>query len=209
MKKALFILLSLLMLSNIACAEKLSDSQLAALKQRATFTETPAPVSLNGVNALIVAQQVVSGFNDGLKENDVYSSMFYYLGVIGMDIKFTNNNDYVAVINWKDSNVSVDGRNYGVPFLSGMKYRDAGNPAATPNTIIPPKGSVTVSALLPSVEFKRMWLYKPAPLLRDKFIKLTYYISITTGGKQDYLTVTSPGIYIHQAYYDQVMATTK
>jgi hypothetical protein len=41
----------------------------------------------------------------------------------------------------------------GIPFFDGMHYRDAGNPSATPDTLVPPGQIVEKSIYVSNVKF--------------------------------------------------------
>jgi len=65
----------------------------------------------------------------------------------GIVVTIKNNSNEVVVIKWSESCISTDGRSC-IPFLEGMKYKDAGNPSATPDSIISPRGTLTKALYL-------------------------------------------------------------
>ena len=67
------------------------------------------------------------------------SESTYILGVTSVTMEFKNLTDEPIAIKWGQSAIHL-GNYYGVPFLGGMKYKDAGNPSMTPDTLIPPWG---------------------------------------------------------------------
>ncbi|MDR2006568.1 MAG: hypothetical protein LBP78_04930 [Acidaminococcales bacterium] len=56
----------------------------------------------------------------------------------GVILNLVNNSGEVLTIRWRESLLAC-GDLATMPFLPGMKYEDAGNPSATPDTILPPK----------------------------------------------------------------------
>ena len=99
----------------------------------------------------------------GIKPDNPNSDVYYFrvsgighadnvFGVKGVSLKLENLTDNVLVIHWKDSVIQM-GNTSGMPFLPGMKFIDAGKPAETPNTVIPPRTFVTTD-LYPAAKVK-------------------------------------------------------
>ena len=90
----------------------------------------------------------------------------------------------------------------GVPFLNGIKYKDAGNPNALPNDVIAPHSSIKKGMYLPRVhirkgdiEYSSRWVHDGAILFKGVFRKLDYYICISkTDGTKEVLHINTPGI---------------
>ncbi len=186
MKRILMLVVTfLLMFTSFAHAYSISDVK---------FTGEAKSGSILGVSVTPVLP--LGGYSyDTPLLNDYYIDGKVVISVRGIGVSITNNTDAVAVINWKDSSIDVDGQPYGVPFLDGMKYMNAGNPNATPNSVIPPHQTIEKLVFLPNVKMmSRHWNVEGAPLLRVKNRVINLYVSVTVRGTTDYAIVSTPGI---------------
>ena len=124
-------------------------------------------------------------------DSDNYGDKKSVMTAIGLYAQFTNNSNAPAVISWKNSSISSGNTNYGIPFLEGMKYKDAGNPSETPDTIIPPGQKVMKRVFLPDVKFVgSRWIHNGIIVTPSKDINLTLVLSING----QFITNTTPGI---------------
>lgn len=124
-------------------------------------------------------------------ESDNYGDKKSVLTAIGLYIQFVNSKSAPAVISWKNSSISSGDKNFGVPFLEGMKYMDAGNPSATPDTIILPGQKVLKKVFIPNVKFVgSRWTHDGVTITPSKDVSITLVLSVN--GK--FFTVVTPGI---------------
>ena len=196
MKKIHILCLSLFFMfyASIASASAIIDTAFSA-----NFASTPESSSIEDVIAATPASTIPGiyfDYNDA-KNPSYYTDNTTVAAIDGIILNFQNNSGSVVVLNWSNSVVSANGSSYGIPFLGGMKYKDAGNPSATPNTIIPPGQSIEVSAFVPRVEFKnKSFMVKGVPLLKDSDIAFSFYVAVIANGQTQYLEINTPGINI-------------
>lgn len=131
-----------------------------------------------------------------------YGSLFTTRGSVictGVNIELKNNSTEVLIIKWSESNISI-GQYSGMPFLDGMKFKDAGNPAYTPDTILPPNKVLSRSIYTSSVTFAGMnWTIGGEPIPKDNSMQITLTLKVLdASGTAKYFVVTSPTIGIPQ-----------
>ncbi|AIF51310.1 hypothetical protein [Pelosinus sp. UFO1] len=127
----------------------------------------------------------------------------YTATVEGVRISINNPTTKVAIMKWSESNLSIDSFS-GIPFLDGMKYRDAGNPAFTPNTIIMPGQIVEKSLFISNITYaasmstmKHEWQVIGVPIRRDGTTKATVTFNLILGNDQpQYHSISTPPIII-------------
>lgn len=129
---------------------------------------------------------------------DAESDYFYtcYLGyysVIGVEVEIKNTSDSVAVIKWNQSVFRL-GDSKGIPFIEGMKYRDAGNPSATPDTILPPHDSSKLLIFSSRVKYNKGWEDDHVLLSPECKTDAGMYMKIECNGTSEYYGGTSPSI---------------
>ena len=201
--KKLILVLMLLVLSMYPLTARAKDSYnyssangLVARSNLACFTAEPNPINLNGLQ--IVSSAPIGGFERRLTpidKNKYYTDGYNYVGIKGIVLSFTNETNSVAIVSWRDSVISVDGHSYGMPYIAGMPYREAGNPSATPNTIIPPKTVANISIYIPTISFfDGNWYHYPAFVQREETIKLSCYMNVTVNGNISYVSLETPPI---------------
>ena len=160
------------------------------------------PVATSGYGLTVTPISCNPGFTSNQSANnpDMYGEPYIGVACInGLTLTLENTTNNVLVISWKDSAISVDGQVYGIPFMSGMKYANAGNPSATPNTVLPPGAKITIAANIPDVGLvSRRWQIHGAPLLKSRAREFSLYIAVNSNGATNYLTVTAPGIKVMQ-----------
>ncbi|MEN6565878.1 MAG: hypothetical protein ABFC57_06220 [Veillonellales bacterium] len=121
-----------------------------------------------------------------------YHFDWWFPTIDGVSCKFKNTSDQVLVIKWSESAIST-GSFSGVPFLDGMRYTDAGNPSATPDTLIPPGNSVQKDIFLPRTEFKSYWRVIGEPIPINGSVQLNLAIKVVDSkGAYQYLNLQVP-----------------
>lgn len=122
--------------------------------------------------------------------SDAYGS--YTVAVQGISLVLKNTSNQVVVVRWAESAISV-GTYSGTPFLDGMKYSNAGNPSATPDTIIPPGQRVTKDIYLPRTEFDSYWKIIGEPLPKKDGLTFNLSLKIVDGnGSSKYISMPTP-----------------
>lgn len=164
---------------------------------------TPAEVALDNGLVINFVAPAVDAYGEESKDGSVYrqrSSNF--LGVMqkiylnGVVLNITNTSNQLYVIRWAESTVDF-GNNPGVPFLGEMKMRDAGNPGATPNTIIPPGQTITKGVYTSSTWHDREagWGFNGTPIPVNNSIRVQFYLKILdANGTGKYFALQSPPI---------------
>lgn len=110
----------------------------------------------------------------------------------GISCTFQNTSDKVLIIKWADSAIS-SGSFSGIPFLSGMKYTDAGNPSATPDTLIAPGQTISKDVYISRVKFKNNWWIIGEPIPKQGGIKCILSIKVVDGnGNYQYFSPQTP-----------------
>lgn len=157
-KLFIFTLMVCLLITSVASAgTKLKGKGLyEADKQIGFVPGTGEVVQILGEKLKIASAVPITGYGTGygLKPADPNSHMYYFrtpgitrfnyaFGVKGLALRVENLTDNVLVVHWNESVIQI-GNSSGMPFINGMKYIDAGKPADTPNTIIPPKSFINV-----------------------------------------------------------------
>ena len=119
----------------------------------------------------------------------------YAAAVSGVLVTFTNNTDNLLIIKFNQSNISL-GSLSAVPFIDGMKYKDAGNPSATPDAIIPPHTSIQKQIYADYFQFTNgSWIVNGTPVLRDNSLSAKLYLKIEKeDSTSSYLTIQSPNM---------------
>lgn len=129
----------------------------------------------------------------------------YTATVDGVKLSIKNPTDKVAVVKWSESAFSI-GSFSGIPFLNGMRYQDAGNPSATPDTLIPPGQTIEKNLFVSTVKFgsnlstmQKDWQVQGIPIRRDGTTKATVTMKLfIDNGQAQYYNLTSPAITINK-----------
>lgn len=221
MKKIFLIVVGLIFslqvgFSGIAGAERVSGNGTKDLWRSIAFEnqENRTVTCDNGLVVNFASLNVGNRQNDNAEKNpNCYwfkagmLGFVYEIGIQGVDVSLTNNTDKLMVIKWSESSFSL-GSFTGVPFISGMKFKDAGNPAATPNTIIPPKGTVNVTLFNSAIfydSFNKTWDVEYLPIRVDKSLKAAIYMKVLDPvGNSIYCSAESPAIILPQSAIDKV-----
>lgn len=128
----------------------------------------------------------------------LYKSGALAVSVAGVLATFKNESDQLYIIHFAKSNISL-GYITAVPFVDGMHYKDAGNPAATPDLIVPPHQSVTKAIYAAYYTLLSDWslLNTSIPVREDRSVKGALYLNVQQAGfPEKYITVSIPPIYV-------------
>jgi hypothetical protein len=118
----------------------------------------------------------------------------YGLDVIGVNVTLTNASSEFLTIKSGQSSIAM-GNYSGIPFLPGMAYRDAGNPSATPDIIIPPNQSVSKTFLVSSCMFSDGWNVYGVLLPKANYLTIALYLKVEKADSSaEYASVTTPAI---------------
>ena len=144
------------------------------------------------------------GVGHGIKPADPNSHMYYFrtsgitrfnyaFGVKGLALRMENLTDNVLVIHWNESVIQI-GNSSSMPFINGMKYIDAGKPADTPNTIIPPKSFVNVDVYpATNVDYGNgSWNIIFEPISDEGTTQATITMKIEEDGTSKYYSYKTP-----------------
>lgn len=128
------------------------------------------------------------------KYRGLFHTNFSPIQVDGVLMELTNNSDQMLVIRWAESNISI-GDFYGIPFLDGMKYANAGNPSATPDSIIPPKQTIKKPVYISRVKFyDNEWAVNGVFIPIDNSLKVQLYLKAidSNNNSKYYSAISSP-----------------
>lgn len=209
MKKAITLgLVMLLIIScGIACAERIKGKDTDKLFYSIQYDNEYGSLKTECENGLTIefSGLVKCYMQDYYAENNSNSYWFkagvmgvpFTIGVQGIIVDLHNTTDKMMIIKWAESSLSL-GSFYGMPFLPGMKYQDAGNPSATPDTIIPPGGTVTQTLYISHVSFSDgNWVQGYAYVRADNSLKSAIYMKVLDpSGNSTYCSAESPSIII-------------
>jgi len=117
------------------------------------------------------------------------------LAAKGVQVELTNNSDEMMVIKWSESSLEMGTFN-GMPFLNGMACANAGNPSATPDSIIPPHKTITIDLLISDIKYEGAgWEQKKQEVKVDGSLNATIYMKVIgNNGSSSYFTAKSPSI---------------
>lgn len=129
------------------------------------------------------------------KERVLFNTNLVYIPVNGVEVELSNHSDQPYIINWAGSSMSC-GSFSGMPFLDGMSGRNAGNPAATPDTVIPPGTTVTKILYLSRVSFyDRSWYVNGELIPTDNSLNIRLYLKVADSNNMyRYYAANSPHI---------------
>lgn len=154
----------------------------------------------NGLNLLFTSP--TPGFTINESVNDNYyvfgssgSRFFSTLTTQGVSITFKNTTNHILIIKWSESAFGA-GDNSSVPFISGVKYKDAGNPSALPDLILTPGQKISKDIYLSNVEYKYdNWDVVGIPIPKDGSVTFVLTLKILdNNGNANYFSVNSPSI---------------
>jgi hypothetical protein len=135
--------------------------------------------------------------------NPYYAMRGCTVGIKGVVVKIVNPTDRVMVIKWAESSLSI-GSTGGTPFLDGMLWNHAGNPAATPDTLLAPWRYIIKEIYLPQVmedtrswSSDKHWMVVPEPVRKDNTTTVNLILKIVDGnGRTQYFSTTTPPVWI-------------
>ena len=210
MKKVLSVSAAVVFASLIACTlpadAKLIDNPMYKTHY-IKFTTPASKIDANGVEVYVYnpiggTRSQVNFVNDtktgkmkvtygATHDSDNYGDKKDVITAVGLYVQFTNNSSAPAVVSWKSSSISAGNKNFGIPFIEGMKYKDAGNPSVTPDTIIPPGQKVMKRVFIPDVSFVgSRWVHNGVTVTPSKDINMTLVLSVNG----QFITNVTPGI---------------
>lgn len=102
----------------------------------------------------------------------------YTVTITGFTISLSNTSTELMIIKWAESSISI-GSSSGIPFIEGMKYQNAGNPAATPNTIIPTGKTIKTQLYLPTAQYDRGWGIIGEPMPKEGTLASSLIMNIS------------------------------
>lgn len=177
-------------------AQKLpGDPEMLSTVEKISFLdESKDYIFENG--AIVSFTEPIGGIDFMVHTNhssSIWSGTWGYYAAIGVGVKIQNTSNSVMVIKWNQSSFRI-GMSKGLPFLGGMKYMNAGNPSAIPDTILAPGETRVISLYSSEVKFEKNW--KPYyAYLSDKWATNSgVYLKIECNGESDYYAATSPNI---------------
>ena len=210
MKKVLSVSAAVVFAALIACTlpadAKLIDNPMYKTHY-IKFTTPASKIDANGVEVYVYnpiggTRSQVNFVNDtktgkmkvtygATHDSDNYGDKKDVITAVGLYVQFTNNSSAPAVVSWKSSSISAGNKNFGIPFIEGMKYKDAGNPSVTPDTIIPPGQKVMKRVFIPDVRFVcSRWVHNGVTVTPSKDINMTLVLSVNG----QFITNVTPGI---------------
>ena len=166
------------------------------------FTSAPEHINADGMDICVINPigSTTSVWSDITEKSALCGEKTTALSAIGLYVNVDNKGSAPAVISWKNSSLSLvykgSSKNYGIPFLDGMKYKDAGNPSATPDSVIAPGQKTTIRVYIPDVSFYGSgWIHRGKAVEYGTDFNMILVMSVN--GK--YVTITTPGInYVEQ-----------
>lgn len=208
MKKILLVLAVLMLFANLVFAKKpllieKHDLTLGVASSAAFMTtELPIVFDFDGIKFTVVGTYPIAYLSSELSKNERFYSKGDWVAMIkGVEFEIENTTSDVASINWGKSIMSANRVQVGTPFLSSMKFTDAGNPNATPDTIVIPNSKVKIAAYTPFVRFAGGgWLHEGLPLLRGDTLNISYYLHISINGVSKYYNLDLPGLIAMKDY---------
>ncbi len=212
---SLLVALTLLLSSSIASAERIKGKGASEL-YRSIGYDSQGNTTVKCDNGLVVqftSLYVCNGDAEGYDLENTGSNVYWFkygllglqyaLGVQGVYLDLTNTTNKLMIVKWSESSLNL-GSFSGIPFLSGMKYKDAGKPHATPDTFIPPNKTVTVILYSSNVSFSNGEWYQGYEFVRvDKSLKANVYMKVLDqNGVFTYCAAESPAIIVPQSSLD-------
>ena len=188
-------ILTMLCFSNVDAQKLPGDPDMLSAVEKIRFLEECKEYIFN--NGAIVSFTEPIGDIDFMvhtnHSSNIWSGQWGYYAVVGVGVKIQNTSNNVMVIKWNQSSFRI-GMSKGLPFLGGMKYMNAGNPSAIPDTVLAPGEIRVVYVYSSEVKFEKKW--KPYyAYLSDKWeTNSGVYLKIECNGESDYYAVTSPNI---------------
>ena len=217
MKKILLMLMLLVGMCNISTAVQLEGEGVDKLVHSIVYHPDDAEGSAykNFDNRL----EVVCSWDDiqtanhqltNVDEEDIPQNVFWYrnsankkpyvLGVEGIVLQLRNLGREPITIEWSESRFQL-GSYFGLPFMNGMKFIDAGNPEKIPQTVIQPEEVVKVHLWRgdPYIDFD--WTNGYAKVKVDGSLRALVSMKVIEAGKVFYYTFKTPLIVLPKYAY--------
>lgn len=195
-------LISFMCLNIVSASSTDSLFSAAEIAEKISFSEdSNEHIFDNGLGITIVG--LLPGVREGNCGDDYYSftsygfiTTQYTSAVNGIKVLLRNTTDSVLIIRWSESALSSKSFS-GIPFLDGMKYINAGNPSATPDSVIAPGQTLTKELNMSNVKFDKSWavLGEPIPKVDGLSFTLTLKV-IDSNNSSQYYYLTSPKIIV-------------
>jgi len=113
-------------------------------------------------------------------------NFLYGDGLAGFGVSVSNNTGKMARVNWEKSSVITNGTS-SPPFISGMKYKDAGT--TPPPLMVPSGGKISVDVFSASQPYYTGGQYATWIMQNIKTQKAQLIICVESEGKEIYFTV--------------------
>ena len=203
MQKAILMLIIISLLQGIGYAETQSkDGTARALDYMGFVSSEPLSKTFDN-KVFILVKSPIFGWRIGKKADaNCYSigstdliSLKAPIEFWGINIYIRNKSDEVKVIRWSESTFVV-GDFSGLPFLDGMKYVNANNPSALPDTVLPPGQDVDKAVYLSRVTFSGIdWYIDGEYIPKNNKLKASLYLKILDAkGNSNYYSISTPTI---------------
>ncbi|WP_196603464.1 hypothetical protein [Pectinatus haikarae] len=203
---SLFIFASILFIPS-AYAKRINGSATQIVANSIQFSSSSSTFNLLGNGLDITFSGLLAGsyyvYSDEQTLNNfvwykagAFGQKFIY-GVHGTKLIIKNTTNTVRVISWKDSNITI-GSYTCMPAIGGMQYTNLGDPAKTPNTVVPPNSTISINITLSHANWiNSMWQMDHMAINpSDPFnVQLSMKIS-DENDKATYYTINSPYIII-------------
>ena len=124
----------------------------------------------------------------------------YVLGVEGIALQLKNLSGEPLTIDWSESRFQL-GSYFGLPFMNGMKYIDAGNPEKIPQTTLQPGEAVEVHLWRgdPYIDFD--WTNGYAKVKADGSLRALVSMKVLLPERVAYYTFKTPSIVLPKYAY--------
>ena len=194
MRKILVFMFLLLIILQSTCLATPFSSSLNA--QKDTFThvgvlnDVQNPIRIND-DLSLTTKTIYTGESQIAKENipdyycrkerDMWGASSYYATTLqGARVSIENSSDKIYVIKWSES-VMQFGTFSGIPYIADMKFIDAGDKNKTPDTVITPHTTATLSIYTNNVEFSKFdsdWHINGEPVPINNSIGIKLFLKI-------------------------------
>ena len=217
MRKILLMIFMLLLLTDTAFAVRLEGPKVEDVVKQVRFNLNDVHYKIFDDVLAVDVQNIytANGKVFKVKEKDFRNDLLYYkdwegtkyvLGVSGVQLEFSNLSDEVIVIDWAESLFEL-GNYSGIPFLTGMKYIDAGKPEKTPKTILPPHSAKTIALFHGEPYLRTNWQDGYAVISTYGDLKALVAMKVMINDKTKYYTYVTPRMHIPEDVYRPYIKT--
>lgn len=204
--KKILIVVCLIVLQLGSCTAEPIDGTTKAFKSITFISDDPLSTTLeNGVVVAIADAKLQWRFGTecmpgyySTKTGGLFSSKVP-IELSGINVVFRNSSNDLKIIKWAESNIAV-GSFSCLPFLEGVKWANAGNPSALPDTILAPGQSMYKVIYLSRVMLAgHEWQIIGEQIPKDNSQRISLYLKIAdSNGTAKYYTVKTPTIGINE-----------